>query len=233
MKTKKHLPMLILISWLAAGIYALTGCGVYTEITTTSDNTADFSKYKSFAWLPDQYDTTNSPYNNEIIRNNLKNYFGQSFTERGFIVNLDTPDVLLQIVVANKKREREVINPPRHMHYYYCPYYYCSRYYSPYPYDYYYHHYPTYCYAMGYCKETVRYVEGSITLNVVDRKQSKLIWSGTARGDIYDPSYIDEDIHPAVLRIMKNFPVLPIEKKKKNTNADDMFLMNTKPVSQK
>lgn len=217
-----------IVLWLVAAIWTFSGCGVYTEITTTSDASADFSRYKTFAWLPDKYDTINSPYNNEIVRNNLKNYFGQSFAERGFIVNLDTPDVLLQIIVVNKSREKQIaIPPPYRMHYYYCPYYYCSRYYSPYPYDYYYHYYPSYCYSMGYCKETIQYVEGSIVLNVIDRKQNKLIWSGTAKGDIYDPSYIDEDIHPAVKRIMKEFPVQPIEKKKKKISGDEMLMINS------
>src|ERR1051326_756825 len=183
---KKYFSIGILVLWLVAGIYGLIGCGVYTEIIISTDNTTDFSKYKTFAWLPDQYDSVNSPYNNEIIRNNIKNYFGQSFAERGFKVNLDIPDILLQITVVNRKQEKEII-PPAYVHYYYCPYYYCSRYYSPYSYEYFYHHYSTYCYAAGYCKEIIQYVEGSITLSVIDRKENRLVWTGTAKGNIYDP----------------------------------------------
>ena len=127
--------------------------------------------------------------------------------------------------------EKEVYYPVHPRPYYYCQYYYCSRYYSPYPYDYYYRHSPYYCYATGYCKEKLQYVEGSITLNVIDRTQNKLIWAGTAKGDIYDPEYINEDIHPAVKRIMKNFPVKPIDKKNKNT--DDVFITNNSSVSKR
>ena len=145
MKTKKYILAAMLLFAFA------TSCGIYTQISVTSDNTIDFSKYKTFAWLPDDVDTANSPYNNGIIRNNLKNYFGQGFSERGYNVNLELPDVLLQIVIVNKKKEKEFIYPTYPRSYYYCSYYYCSNYYSPYPYDYYYHHYGTYCYAMGYC----------------------------------------------------------------------------------
>ena len=76
---------------------------------------------------------------------------------------------------------------------------------------------------MGYCKETINYVEGSITFNVIDRKDSKLVWSGTAKGDIYDPAYINRNIHPAVEAIMEKFPLAPIDSKKKTTGADDVY----------
>ena len=33
------------------------------------------------------------------------------------------------------------------------------------------------------------------------------VWSGSAEGDIYDPSYIHYHVHPAIDRIMKKFPV--------------------------
>ena len=224
MQPTKQFPAIILVLWLINASWTLTGCGIYSEISVNSDSTVNISKYKSFAWLPDKTDTTNSPYNNKIIRNNLKNYFGQEMAARGYVVNLDTPDVLLQVVIVNKKREKETVYPVHPWPFYYCSYYYCSSYYSPYPYEYYYHHYPDYCFSMGYCSETIQYVEGSITLNVIDRKAGKLAWSGTAKGDIYDPDYIKRNIHPAVEAIMKKFPVKPVQYKKKNSSADDVYL---------
>lgn len=204
----------------------LTHCSIYTEISVTTDKTVDLSAYKTFAWLPDKADTANSPYNNEVIRNNLKNYFGKEMTARGYTVELDTPDVLLQVTIVNKKREKEIRYTAYPRAYYYCNYYYCSMYYSPYPYDYYYRHYTNYCYAMGYCKEAIQYVEGSITLNVIDRRTNKLVWAGTAKGDIYDPAYINRNIHPAVESIMKNFPVQIIDKRLKKIDHDDVFILN-------
>lgn len=226
MKIIKHLSVVIVVLLIGCGLWSISGCRIYTEISITSDETVDFSKYKTFAWLQDNMDTANTPYNNEIIRNNIRNYFGQCFAERGFSVNLDTPDVLLQIVIVNKKREKNVYYPAYPKPYYYCPYYYCSPYYSPYSFDYYYRYPGKYCYAMGYCKETIQYIEGSITLNVIDRAQNKLIWSGTARGDIYDPEYINENIHPAVKAIMKKFPLEPISIKQKYSTADDAYTIS-------
>lgn len=206
----------------------MPGCGIYTQISVNADENADFSGYRTFAWLHDEVDTMNSPYNNEIIRNNIRNYFGQSFAGRGYLVNLDTPDILLQVVVVNKKKERELYYPPHPRPYYYCSYYYCSPYYSPYAFDYYYRYPERYHYTPGYHKEIIQYMEGSITLNVTDRRKNKLIWTGTAKGDIYDPAYIKRDIHPAVLRIMRKFPVKTVDNKTKSTLKDEVSLLQHK-----
>lgn len=206
-------------------ILVYTGCDIYTDISASSDVNADFSKYHSFAWLPDQMDTTGLPYNNEIIRNNIRNYFGQSFAERGYKLNLDSPDVLLRVVITNKKKEKVIAYSDNPMPYYYCNYYYGSTYYYPYDFNYYYRYYPGYCYPPNYYTEKQEYIEGSIVLNVIDRKQNKLVWSGIAKGDIYDPSYINENIHPAVEAIMKKYPVKPIIKKNKirRSKSEDVF----------
>lgn len=194
---------------LISGIAILSGCGVYTNITVSADPNVKLSSYHSFAWLPDVYDSTHSPYNNQVIRNNLRNYFGQALVARGFVANRDTPDVLVQITLTNKKQEREVAFT-YYPYYYYRPYYFLSRYYSPYYYDYYYNRGNVYCYASGLCVERIPYMESSIILNVIDRKENKLIWTCTAQGDVFDPSLINQDIHPAVKRIMRKFPLTPV-----------------------
>ena len=51
-------------------VIILTSCRSYSTITSSKDLEADYSNYRTFAWLPDQMDSTNVPYNNEIIRNN-------------------------------------------------------------------------------------------------------------------------------------------------------------------
>ena len=62
----------------------MSGCSTYSNIYSDYDRSADFTKYKTFAWLPDKADTVNTPYNNEIIRNNIRNYFGQCMSDRAY-----------------------------------------------------------------------------------------------------------------------------------------------------
>ena len=183
----------------------IAGCSVYTDIYTDYDRSVDFTKYKTFAWLPDR-DSANTPYNNQIVRNNTLNYFTHCMGERGMKAEVDSPDVLLEIAVTSAKKESTVTVPvynynPRY--YNYNPYYYPS------PNSYYYRYPYTYNYTYTYTYETrkVEYTESTITLNVIDRKQNKLVWTGRAKGDLYDPYYFQYNLHPAVYDILSEYPV--------------------------
>lgn len=188
-----------------------SSCSTYTKVYSDYDRSIDFSKYKTFAWLPDKADTFNTSYNNEIIRNNIRNYYGQCMSDRGYSFNAENPDLLIQLVITNSKKERIVTTYPSA--YYYRPYYYGSYYYHPYSLGYYYRYYPSYSYSYGggfSSTQKIEYVNGAITLNFIDRKSNKLIWTGTAEGDIYDPSVIERDLHPAVHSIIEQYPVKPL-----------------------
>ena len=207
------------IIWITTSILIviLISCSTtYNAVSSDYDRSADFTKYKTFAWLPDKADTTNTRYNNEIIRNNIRNYFGLCMSDRTYTFDGENPDLLMQLVITNTKKERVISSYPSS--YYYNPYYYGSHYYSPYRFGYYYNSYPSYGYGYsrfpGYSTtQKLEYVNGAITLNLIDRKANKLVWSGTAEGDIYDPSQISSDLHPAVHRILDKYPVKPLLKR--------------------
>lgn len=183
-----------------------SGCNLYTDISTDRDRTADFSSYHTFAWLPDK-DTTSSAYNNGIIRNNTMNYFSHCMGERGLRAEVDTPDVLLELVVTSIKKETTVLSPAYYPSY--NPYYY------PFPNAYYYRGHYGYPYSSGYSTRQAEYHESTITLNVIDRRTNKLVWSGRAAGDLYDPSFIESNLHPAVFDILREFPIAPIREHKR------------------
>ena len=146
--------------------------------------------------------------------------------ERGMKANVDTPDVLLQLVVKSVKKEYTTTSPVYNS---YPSYYYSNPYYYPYPNSYYYraHNYSNYynysSFNSGnysntnrsYTTQKVEYTQSTITLNVIDVKQNKLVWMGTAEGDLYDPSYIESNLHPAVYDILTNYPVNTIREHKK------------------
>jgi Domain of unknown function (DUF4136) len=185
----------------------LSACNVYNQINSTVDPTVNFDKYKTFAWLPDKADTVNSPYNNEIIRNNIRNYFSKEMTNRGFQADVEHPDLLLELGVKNEPHTiRRVYDDA----YYYNRYYFRSIYYSPFARRYYYVFYPNYFYTNPYPRvEFDSHINNSVTLSVIDADGHKLLWVGSVQADIYDPSIIQKDIHPAIIKLMKEFPVKP------------------------
>lgn len=206
-----------IFTFTAMTLILYTGCGVYNNIYTDYDRSTDFSEYKTFAWLPEQ-DSSNTPYNNQIIRNNTINYFSHCMGERGMKSNVDTPDVLLQLVVKSIKKETTVTSP---IYYNYPSYYHSNPYYYPFPNYYYYsspYYYNYYNYSQRQITRKIEYTQSTITLNVIDRKEKKLVWMGQAEGDLYDPSYIEYNLHPAVYDILSDYPVKPVHKHKKPNN---------------
>lgn len=209
--------------YLSVFLFAIAGCSTYNSFYSNYDRSTDFKKYRTFAWLPDSGMVArtdsfrNSAYDNDIIRNNVKNYVAHDLSQRGLRVNVDNPDALIQLVLLNEKRERYVADYP-----FYPSYYYRNPFYHPYYYPYYdyYTYYgwgcsDFYCgYSPSYYKET--FVRGTITINMFDREQQKLVWTGSAEGNIYDPSFIEQDIHPAIKRIMKSFPIKTVENGRPN-----------------
>ena len=199
-------------------IIMLMGCSsTYNLVSSDYDRSVDFTKYKTLAWLPDKADTANTPYDNQIIRNNIRNYLGQCMSGRGYSIDLENPGLLMQLIITNAKKERLVnsyqsLNP---LSYYYRPYYYGSLYYLPYQYNYYYRGYQSYNYSYPntITSRKEEYVEGAITLNFVDATTKQLVWTGTAKGDIYDASYINSNLHPAVHTIIEAYPVKSLVKR--------------------
>ncbi len=74
--------------------------------------------------------------------------------------------------------------------------------YSPFPNSY-------HLYSGSYPKYTegckpLKYSEQNFTLNVIDRKQNKLVWTSTALVNIYDTKKMN--VHPAAHKMMKKLP---------------------------
>lgn len=206
-------------------IIFFAGCSAYRTTYTNYDRSVDFNQYHTFAWAPDSLrDESKVPddmaYDNDIVRNNAKNYVTNSLTKRGMLVDIDSPDVLFQLVLLNEKKERVVTYYARP----YMGYYFHSPYYFPYYYPYYrFYTWYAWSYPPFWEEEatyTKTYMKGTVTINMYDRKRKKLVWTGSAEGDIYDPAYIHFDVHPAIDRIMKQFPIKPINKPKRPTEPN-------------
>ncbi|MBY0433488.1 MAG: DUF4136 domain-containing protein [Cyclobacteriaceae bacterium] len=242
MKTKSFIPVIALLLF-------VTGCAPYSVVSTDKDDaTTDFTKYKTYAWLPDK-DNSNDLLNNQIIRNNIKNYFTHELVGNyGFTANTNTPDVLLefQVTVINKvnTEEHPVTNPVPNYSYSY-PYpnnpysqnpYSQNPYYTPQPNPYNYNgygynnnnfnnnnnnnnnNYSGYRYQTTYVKEQHNYTESTITINMIDRVRNELVWTASAQADIYniynESAYVKSQLHPAVHKLLKYFPLKPVKNKK-------------------
>jgi hypothetical protein len=216
MKSKKFYSIISLIA-----VIALSGCSLYNNSHSSYDKSVDFSKYETYAWLNSQKSQAPTPYYNDVIENNAKTYVDRYFKDRGYNVDTSKPDVLLELVLKSKKKTEEIEtgNPYNYSNYKYNNYsynpaynnnlYYGNQYHNLYPnYSYITH----YSYNPGYRTKTRKYTESMITINVIDRVSNKMIWTGSSENDMYDQAYIEEIVHPALVNILKQYPVKSIEK---------------------
>ena len=201
-------------------IIVLNSCSqkIYKDIKSSYDKSVNFKQYKTFAWLPDK-DSAAAKSTFEIKRTSTENYFTHCMGERGYKVNLDSPDVLLELIVKSKTLEKtdptapspystttvtQYGNPTLH------PLSNPLKYNKPFTYKYF--NYPKENAAL---KET--YIKNIITLHVIDRVQQKIVWTGTANADLYDTAYQQMNLHPVVYDMLEKYPVKPFHKHRSET----------------
>lgn len=201
--------------------FVLSGCGgIYQIINSDYDRSVNFSNYKTYAWLNNHIPHAPTPYDNEIIENNIKNYVDHELSDRNYSADTTAPHLLFELVLNNQKKERTTTTPVYSAPSYspYPPNSY--RYYNPNNYRWNTHGYNNYnyirpSYQIGSRVIKTKYNESTITINVFDRVSNKMIWTGSAKGDVYDNQYIQNSNHPAVDAILKQYPVRPLKKSKK------------------
>lgn len=176
----------------------LSACGVQSYVE--KDPNVDLNNYKTYAWLNDKekkkdgkaYKDFQESYLTDIVSKELEKSGWQRARTTG------TADVLVDydIMVENAVREQSqsVYSRPQ-VRYFYNPYtrrinsiYYPSQY-------------------LGEDTYTVPYKSGTITINIVDTKDNKLIWQGWAETDVMNKRIKQEDMNRIVKSIFKKFDV--------------------------
>lgn len=201
-------------------IFLITGCGpkVYKDIQSSYDKSANFKQYKTFSWLPDK-DSADVKTIFGMRRNNTVNYFTHCMGERGYKADTENPDVLLELIIKSETKEKEDPTLPKpfstttvttypnpYLHPLSNPFKYNK------PFTYKYFNYPL---EKQLHKET--YLKNSITLNVIDRVNQKIVWTGTAKADLYDTAYLQMNLHPVVYDILEQYPVKTYYKHRNET----------------
>lgn len=197
----------VILIWLVG---VIAGC---STSKTYSDQVAgvNYDNYKTYAWVsPGTNDTSNDRNNvldNEITYQNLRAEVDKAMAARGFTIDTKNPDLLLRLRTKFEDRMDIVRSPVYSSYNYYWypgspvgawnPYYYGGYYSAP--------------YVTGYEYDDVYYVEGSVTVDVIDRDQRRLIWKGWSDTDLSsqkDIKYMYRDVE----KIFNKFPVDKVEK---------------------
>jgi hypothetical protein len=153
------------------------------------------SNYNTFAYLPNtNAEVEGDMYNDENINTGIVEAVKTNLTQNGFELERSNPDLLILLSTATD-REVGTTTDPVYATY---PYTTGVTTISPYYGSNYYYGYGGYNNVIGYDTDTYSYKEGTLVINLIDRKTKNTVWKGVATDAIYDQT------SPGAIRQMVN-----------------------------
>lgn len=159
----------------------ITSCG--PAVTTTKSNNADLSSYSSFAYLPNADVNMPDRKKNDQVNSLIIESVNANMMKAGYQLDRENPDLLV-LISTKVDKEIETDTDPV-----YATYGYYDRVnlrVSPYYNDFYYNNYVNYPRVVGYDTDTYTYKDGTLIIQLVDRKKNKTVWKGVSGTSVYD-----------------------------------------------
>ena len=186
--------MVLLRNVLCAGfIFILAGCAPMT-VTTNYDTSANFTKLKTFDWIPNATINVNDPrVIDSLLESNIKNAVLNELSQKGYEkTSKGTPDFYVAYNASLEAKTRDIT---------------LTNYYG----------YPGYPDTWGYWwggptsteTYTVTYDEGMLVVDFVDPETKQPIWRGTVQAQVTltdTPKCKQNKINEAIKKILAKFP---------------------------
>ena len=176
-------------------VLSLAACTREPVIRTDFDQTADFSRYRTFGFDQD-LGTDPSGYSS-ILTQRLKSAVSQELIARGYVEQPEAPDLLVNFQTGLKNKVRVTSAPA---------------FWGAWPYDIYGYGGGIYGrWAGGYpgWTEIENYTLGSLGIDLVDRVRRQLVWQGVATTEVDDLAQSapgDQEIAQRVAKIFEGYP---------------------------
>jgi len=180
--------------FLGMAVAALMVVGCSAPVHVEKDNSVDFSRYKSYAWV-DQTDNR-ANRTNQLMEQKFKSAVSEAMDKEGWRMDSKRPDVLISydlLVERGSKQQSEPVYSRPFTRTYYNPY--SHRYYSVY--------YPSE--FMGYDNYETPVREGTVTITVTDTKTDKVVWQGWTTDEVNSKNLTTKEINSAVKSIFRKF----------------------------
>lgn len=179
-------------------VFLLASCASTAHIE--KDDQADFSKYKTFAWIDkDGEGRSDQNRSNDLTEQKMRDAVNKELEKTaGWREVKNRPDVLLSYDVLVEKGVKESSNPVY------------SRPFSRLVYNPYTRRYATIYYPsqfVGYNREERPTKEGTVTITMIDTKTDKTVWQGWTTDEVNSKNLTTKEIQYAVRSIFRKFDV--------------------------
>jgi hypothetical protein len=207
---------------LALPVVLMVGCAAPAHVE--KDDTADFTQYKTFAWVTSESKDNASESKdkkgdkkddrkedkkeeqkqakdrrNDLMDKHVQQSVNKELEKQGWKEDKSRPDVLISYDLLVERNTRESSNPV-----YSRPY---SRiFYNPYLRRYGTIYYPSS--FLGYDDNSVSVREGTLTVTMVDAKTDHTIWQGWTTDEVANRNVTQKEIQASVRSIFRKFDVV-------------------------
>jgi len=183
------------LKWfLGMAVAALMVIGCSAPVHVEKDNSVDFSRYKSYAWVDQDENRANR--SNQLMEQKFKSAVSDALDKQGWRMDNRRPDVLISYDVLVERSTRQQSEPV-----YSRPF--TRTYYNPYARRYYSVYYPSE--FMGYDNYETPIREGTVTITVTDAKTDKVVWQGWTTDEVNSKNLTTKEINNAVKSIFRKF----------------------------
>lgn len=177
----------------------LMSCG--PKVNTDKKTSADLSKFSSYAFLPNQDTIKTSNYDNRVVNEVVIDEINENLQELNYRLDRNQPDILVYYHLMLDEEMAVNAGPVYTNYSYYRPGYYVGPYYRNYAYS----NYFTIPRITGTGIEQVPYKEGTIVIDLINRRTNEIIWRGRAE-DVITPNNLEEELRSYVDAIFAKFP---------------------------
>jgi hypothetical protein len=178
-------------------VFLLASCASTAHIE--KDDNADFTRYKTFAWIDKDGDAVKDSKHNDLTEQKIREAVNKELEKSaGWREVKNRPDVMLSYDVLVEKNVKESNNPV-----YSRP---SSRLvYNPYTRRYTTIYYPSQ--FMGYERDERPIKEGTVTISMIDTRTDKTVWQGWTTDEVNGKNLTSKEIQNSVKSIFKKFDV--------------------------
>lgn len=178
-------------------VLLLASCGTTAHIE--KDDNADFSRYKTFAWIDKDGEGKNDRNRrNDLTEKQIRIAVNKELEKSGWKETRNRPDVLLSYDVLVERGTKQTTNPV-----YSQP---TSRViFNPYTRRYTTIYYPSQ--FLGYDRDEQAIREGTVTISMIDSKTDKTVWQGWTTDEVSSRNLTSKEIQSSVKSIFRKFEV--------------------------
>jgi hypothetical protein len=179
-------------------VILMAGCASTAHIE--KDDTADFSRYKTFAWIDKDGEGKNDKNrNDDMAERKIQDAVSKELEKTAGWKEVKTrPDVFLSYDVLVERSVKEQTDPVY------------SRPFTRTFYNRYTRRYSTIYYPsqfMGYNRDQRNVREGTVTISMVDARTDKTVWQGWTTDEVNNRNLSSREINNAVRSIFRKFDV--------------------------